>query len=165
MSQIETLFPQDEKPIVMPDSTTIRMINQPYSVPLHVQPGGETLNNFMNRVEDERGISMSKSGRHHVKMFNSNNNQQFIQQQQQNNSNFLPAGASITMTNQPNSVPFQIPSAGETLNNFMKRVEDERGLSMSKSGVEHLQIRFPSKVNKKANPPNKIRSFFSKLFN
>jgi hypothetical protein len=143
-SQIETLIPTNEKSIVIPDNTAIQLVNQPNSIPLHVQSGGETLNHFLNRVEDERGISMSKSGHHYVKMSD-------------NNLNVIPAGASITMTNQPNSEPFLILSRGETLNTFMSRVEDERGIPMSKSGIEHIQIKFPTKVNKKP-------SFFSKFF-
>ena len=164
VDQIEPLLQQNDKPVVMSDDTTIQMINQPNSIPLRIQPGGETLNGFMKRVENERGLSVSKSKSSHLRMDNSNNNHQFIHQQQQNDSNFLPAGASVTMTNQPNSVPFQIPSGGETVNNFMKRVENERGLSMSKSGVEHLQIKFPVKKNNESNLPKK-KSFFSKLFN
>jgi isopenicillin N synthase-like dioxygenase len=166
VDQIEPLLQRDDKPIVMPENTAIQMVNQPNSMPLRVRPGGETLNDFMNRVEDERGLSVSKSGRRHVKKFDSYNKNQLVpQQQQQTNQNFLPAGASVTMTNQPDSVPLEIQSGGETLNNFMKRVEDKRGLSMSKSGVEHLQIRYPVRKNQESNPPKKKRSFFSKLFN
>ncbi len=71
--------------------------------------------------------------------------------------NVLPGGASVTMTNQPSSHPFLVLSRGETLTNFMSRVEDQRGIPMSKSGIEHIQIKFPTKVNKK-------RSFLSKFF-
>jgi hypothetical protein len=119
----------------------------------------------MRQVEDERGLSMSNSDRRHIKMLDFNDNNNLIQKQKQNNRNFLPENAVVTMTNQPNSVPLPIKSGGETLNNFMKRVEDERGLSMSKSGVEHLQIRFPMKTKKTSVPTEKQRSFFSKLFN
>lgn len=115
----------------------------------------------MSQIETslENNLSMNKSGHDHVKkIVNSNNNQQ------QSNSNYLPAGAAVTMTNQPDSKPFLILSRGETLNNFMKRVEDERGLSVSKSGVEHIQIRFPSTKKKILNPSQEKSSFFSRLF-
>ncbi|CAF1138032.1 unnamed protein product [Didymodactylos carnosus] len=163
MAQIKTLLQQDDNPILMPDSTEIRMSNQPNPVPLHIGPGGETLNDFLTPVEDEDDLSMSKFGHHHVKMLDSNDDHQFTQQQ--SNYNFLPAGASVTMTNQPNSVPIPVQPGGETLNNFMKRVEDERGLSVSKSGAHHVQIRFPSSVNKISDHHKKKSSFFSKLFN
>ncbi len=51
------------------------------------------------------------------------------------------------MMNQPNSIPLHVQSGGKILNNFMKRVENERDLLMSKSGIEHIQIRFPTQVN------------------
>ena len=79
-------------------------------------------------------------------------------------NNFLPAGASVTMTNQPNSEPFLILSRDETLTGFMKQVEDKRGLSMSKSGIEHIQIQFPTKRNKASNP-SAMKSFFARFFN
>ena len=129
------------------------------SMPFHIRPGGETLNNFTGQVEDEHGLPMNKSDHHYVQMLDADNKQQNIH-------NTLPAGASVTMTNQPNSVPFLILSGGETLNSFMKRVEDERGLSVSKSGVEHIQIKFPStKYKVSDSSPKKKRSFFCKLFN
>lgn len=125
MSQIETLLQQNEKPIVIPNNTTIQMTNQ------------SNLN-----VSDL----------------------QIHSKNQENNSNLLPAGASVTMTNQPDSVPFLILSQGETLNNFMTRVENERGLSMSKSGIEHVQIKFPTTKNKTKDPSNNKGSFFSRFF-
>jgi len=59
------------------------------------------------------------------------------------------------MKNEPNSVPLKILSDGETMTHFMKRVENKRGLSMIKSGIEHIQIRFSTKTNKKVNSKKK----------
>jgi hypothetical protein len=155
VTQIETLLPQKEKHVVISDSTTNQMMPQPKSVTRYVRPDG------MRPLEDERGISKSKSHPRIVQKSNGNANQPVIQQQ--SNSNFLPAGASITMTNQPNSVPLSIRSGGETMNHFMKRVENERGLSMSKSGIRHVQIEYSTQENTESKPKNK-RSFFSKIF-
>ncbi|CAF1082724.1 unnamed protein product [Adineta ricciae] len=71
----------------------------------------------------------------------------------------LPENTQIQIANQPNSEPLVISARNETLNTVMKRVENERGLSMSKVAVEHLTIRYP--MTKKKPSSN---SFFSKLF-
>ena len=80
------------------------------------------------------------------------------------NSPVIPHSATVQMVNQPNSAPFVIPSGGQTLNNFLKRVENERGLSMSKSGAEHIQIRFPVRRTEASTFSKRTSDFFSKLF-
>ncbi|CAF0864657.1 unnamed protein product [Rotaria sordida] len=153
-AQIDPLISKKDNSIFIPNNTNIRMINQPNSVPLRIRSGGENLNNFMRRVENDRGLSISKVAPHHFKMIsNSNDNNddsdddnddQYTQQQK--NTNFLPGGASVTMKNQPNSLPFQIQSGGETMNNFIRRVENERGLSITSTidkivnGVTHTRF-------------------------
>lgn len=84
--------------------------------------------------------------------------------EQSQSSSVIPHNATVQMTNQPNSAPFFIPSGGETVNHFMKRVENERGLSMSKSGVEHLQIRFPIRQTDSSTFSTVASDFFSNLF-
>ena len=69
------------------------------------------------------------------------------------------------MTNQPNSKPLRVKKGGEPVDKFMKRVESERGLSESKSGIEHLDVEIPFAVKKSADQPQKKRSLLSKLFN
>ncbi|CAF3942079.1 unnamed protein product [Rotaria magnacalcarata] len=76
---------------------------------------------------------------------------------------FSLSGASVIMRNQPNSVPFEIKPNGETMNSFLKRVENERGLSISKSGIEHIEIKFPVRKNATSDQPKKKRSFWSKI--
>ncbi|CAF0978103.1 unnamed protein product [Adineta steineri] len=49
------------------------------------------------------------------------------------NTQYLPANAQVTLVNQPDSVPMNILAGGETVNDFMKRIEFDRGLSESKS--------------------------------
>ena len=52
----------------------------------------------------------------------------------------LPAGAQVTLENQPNSKPMNVLPGGESRTEFMRRVESNRGLSMSKSGGYHLRV-------------------------
>ena len=83
---------------------------------------------------------------------------------QNDQSLVLPENTTVEMTNQPNSLPLKILPGGETMNDFLKRIESERGLAMSKSGVEHIQIKYPIRTTRNNNPQNKIKSFFSSLF-
>ena len=146
----------------LPGGAFVTMTNQPNSMPLQVQHGGETVHKLMKRVEHDRGISMSKSGRRYVRPALPDNDVQQVQNM--NNANFLPDGASVTMVNQPNSMPLKVQQGGETVNKFMRRVENERGLSMSKSGVEHLDVQLPFAVKKSAEQSNKKPSLLSKFF-
>ncbi|CAF3994580.1 unnamed protein product, partial [Rotaria sp. Silwood1] len=141
------------------------MINQPNSVPLRVHSGGENLNNFMKRVENECGLSISKSASHHVEVVHNNDDSgdddddvYYKNIERQTNRNFVPGGASVIMKKQPNSLPLQIQSGGETMHGFMKRVENERGLSMSKSDIEHLEIKFPVRKDTTSDQSKKKRS-------
>ncbi|CAF3364629.1 unnamed protein product [Rotaria sp. Silwood1] len=72
-AQIDPLISKKNNSIFIPNNTNIRMVNQLNSVPLRVLSGGENLNNFMRRVENERGLSISKAAPHHVKMISNNN--------------------------------------------------------------------------------------------
>ncbi|CAF3573726.1 unnamed protein product [Rotaria socialis] len=94
---------------------------------------------------------------------NNDSNKNGHDTQRKSKDNRLPGGASVIMRNQPNSVPFEIKPTGETMNNFLKRVENERGLSISKSGIEHIEIKFPVRKNAKSDQPKKKRSFLSKI--
>ncbi|CAF4968543.1 unnamed protein product, partial [Rotaria magnacalcarata] len=60
---------------------------------------------------------------------NNDSNKNDHDAQRKPKDNRLPGGASVIMRNQPNSVPFEIKPNGETMNSFLKRVENERGLS------------------------------------
>ncbi|CAF2737020.1 unnamed protein product [Rotaria sp. Silwood2] len=185
-AQIDPLLSKKDDLICIPNNTNIHMINQPNSVPLRVRSGGEKLNNFMKRVENERGLSISKAAPHHFKMVSNNNNTNEFDNnnndddddddddnnddddddqhtQQQKTDSFLPGGAFVTMKNQPNSLPLQIQSGGETINNFMRRVEIERGLSISKSDSEHIEIKYPVKRKAILDQRKKKRALFAKI--
>lgn len=62
--------------------------------------------------------------------------------EQGNNVQRLPPGAKVMLANQPNSKPMRVLPGGETPRAFMKRVESERGLSLSKSSKSDIRV-FP----------------------
>ncbi|CAF4915046.1 unnamed protein product [Rotaria sp. Silwood1] len=161
-TQIETLLKPNDDFALMSDKDDICINNLSTSVPLRVQYGDEDLNGFINHYGTEHEPSKTILNRDHVRLQDTNDNVQYTKNH--SDHKLLPGGASVTMTNQPNSEPLQVGSDGETLNHFMKRVENERGLSMSKSGIEHIQIRFPMRVRKTPDQSNNKFSLFSKLF-
>jgi len=59
--QIKQLFEKDNNAQRLPSGAEVMLANQPNSKPMSVLPGGETPLAFMNRVESQRGLSMSKS--------------------------------------------------------------------------------------------------------
>ncbi|CAF2377715.1 unnamed protein product [Rotaria sp. Silwood2] len=161
-TQIDTLLKSNGDLVLMSGKDAICIDTLSNSVPLQVQYGEEFSNDLMNHVENEHDLSKTRLNCDCARLQNSNDNDQYTEKN--SNLKLLPGGASVTMTNQPNSEPLQVESNGETLNHFMKRVESERGLSMSKSGIEHIQIRFPMRVRKTPNQSNNKFSFLSKLF-
>ena len=158
--QIQSVLQSDDNPILLPAHQAVQLVNQSGSHPLRVRPDGEKMNVFMKRVENERGLSMSKSGRAHVRLVDTNEDLQ--DSPTSNLTSHLPANASVQMTNQSNSVPLQVGPKGERTKDFMKRMENERGLSMSKSGVEHMQITVPFSMHQISDSPKK--SLFSRIF-
>jgi isopenicillin N synthase-like dioxygenase len=73
--------------------------------------------------------------------------------EQETNAQRLPDGAQVMLENQPNSKPMNVLPGGETRTEFMRRVESNRGLSMSKSGGSHIQV-----FQKPTHQTNNIRS-------
>lgn len=57
-----------------------------------------------------------------------------------NNAQRLPSGAEVMLANQPNSKPMSVLPGGENSLAFMKRVESQRGLSMSKSRRSYISV-------------------------
>jgi 2OG-Fe(II) oxygenase superfamily len=76
-----------------------------------------------------------------------------------NADEFLPGDAMMTMINQPSSIPMRVPSDGQHRHIFMKRVENERGLSVSKSSIKHFSVQ-SSPIVKKASKSTKNGSNF-----
>ncbi|CAF3831641.1 unnamed protein product [Rotaria sordida] len=161
-TQIDTLLKPNDDFVFISDKDAIRINNLSNSVSLQVQYGEQALNSFINHVGDEHDPSKTKLNSDQVTMRDTSDNDQYTEKD--SDRKLLPGGAFVTMTNQPNSEPLQVESNGETLNHFMQRIENERGLSMSKSGVEHVQIKFPMRVRKTPDQSNNKFSFFSKLF-
>ena len=160
VEQIETVLQPDDNPILLPGHRAVQLVNQSKSKPLRVRPDGEKMSAFMKRVEIERGLSMSKSDPGHFRLLDTNEDQHVSPTSNVNKR--IPANASVRMKNQSNSVPLQVGPQGEATKDFMKRMEKERGLSMSKSGVEHMQISVPVSKSQESDPPKK--SLLSRIF-
>jgi len=166
IKQIEPLITVSNDASIYQNGTIVELANQPESEPMEISSDGQSYNRLMKKVEKERGISMSKSGHHYVRPASKTrtNNDSNSSNVATNRVNYLPEGASVTMTNQPNSIPMPVKQGGEPVNQFMKRIEADRGLSMSKSGVEHLEIRFPMNLNQQQQVPKKKSSLFGNFF-
>jgi isopenicillin N synthase-like dioxygenase len=70
--------------------------------------------------------------------------------EQNNNVQRLPSGAQVTLSNQPNSIPMNVLPGGETPHDFMMRVDDLRGLSMSKTIRKNIVLSRPTDHKKAA---------------
>lgn len=51
---------------------------------------------------------------------------------------FIPEGVDIQLTNQPGSRPLRVKAGGENRNVIMKRIEHDRGISVSKAAPRHM---------------------------
>jgi hypothetical protein len=111
-AQIKLSVQQDGKDILIPGGTVIQMSNQPNSRPLRVQTGGESVDEFMKRVERRRGLSLSKSvSVNHLRV---RNRKRRLLTQQQTDSNLVPGDYSVNITNQQNSAPNRAQPAEQT---------------------------------------------------
>ena len=60
--------------------------------------------------------------------------------EQKANVQRLPEGTQVVLENQPDSRPMSVLPGGESQAQFMRRVESNRGLSMSKSAPTHIRV-------------------------
>lgn len=173
ISQIEPLLNNTSAPAIYENGTVVELANQPESLPMKIRSDANSYNQLMRKVEKERGISMSKSGRHYVRSVEKveNDDEDYGNARRSSavktHHDYLPGGASVTMKNQPNSVPMPVKKGGESVNNFMKRIEVDRGLSMSKSGIDHFDFDYPLEDDQQQEPnriPAKKSSFLTNIF-
>jgi len=109
-AQIKLSVQQDGKDICIPGGIVIQMSNQPNSRPLRVRTGGESIDEFMKKIERRRGLSASKSPS--IRRSRDLIKKRRLLTQQQTDSNLVPGDYSVTVTNRKNSASNRVQLDG-----------------------------------------------------